>query len=71
MLASLPLLLAPRKPCPSSMRSHSMCVHAKAKTRNQQTSNEKKNVQRAYGKGIKQTNVIDMASIEIRMQANK
>ena len=48
-----------------------MCVHAKPKTINQQTSNEKKKVQRAYGRGIKWTNVIDMASIETRMRANK
>ena len=42
MLASTPFLLAPRRPCPSSMRLRSMCVHAKAKTRNQQTSNGRK-----------------------------
>ena len=33
MLASSPFLLAPRRPCPNSMHPHSMCVHAKAKTR--------------------------------------
>ena len=67
MLISLPFFLAPRKPCPSSMHPRSMCVHEKAKTRNQQTSNGKKKVQKAYGRGIKQTTVIDMASIETRM----
>ena len=33
MLAPTPFLLAPRRQCPNSMRPHSMCVHAKAKTR--------------------------------------
>ena len=42
MLAFAPFLLAPRRTCPSSMRLCSMCVHAKAKTRNQQTSNGRK-----------------------------
>ena len=42
MLASLPFLLAPWRSCPSSMRPCSMCVHAKTKTRNQQTSNGRK-----------------------------
>ena len=42
MLALAPLLLALEKPCPSPMRPRSMCVHPKAKTRNQQTSNGRK-----------------------------
>ena len=42
MLASAPFLLAPGKPCPISMRPYSMCVHAKAETRNQETSNGRK-----------------------------
>ena len=46
MLASLPLLFVPGKPCPSSMRPRSMCVHAKAKTRNHQTSNGKEKMRR-------------------------
>ena len=33
MLAPAPFLLAHRRLCPSSVRPHSMCVHAKAKTR--------------------------------------
>ena len=71
MLASLPLLLAPGKLCPSSMYPRFMCVHAKAKITNQQTNNGKKKVQRAYGRGIKLANVIGMASIETRMRVNK
>ena len=42
MLAFAPILLALRRPCPSSMRPRSMCVHAKVKKRNQQTSNGRK-----------------------------
>ena len=42
MLASTPFLLALGRLCPSSKRPHSMCVHAKAKIRNQQTSNGRK-----------------------------
>ena len=42
MLASSPFLLAPGRPCPRSMHPRSMCVHAKAKTRNKQTSNRRK-----------------------------
>ena len=34
MHAFVSFLLAPGKPCPSSMRPCFMCVHAKAKTRN-------------------------------------
>ena len=71
MLASSPFSLMPRRPCPSSMRPCSMCVHAKAKTRNQQTGNGKKKIQKAYERGIKQLSTIDMASKETRKQANK
>ena len=39
MLVSVSLLLAPGEPCPSSIHPRSMCVHAKAETRNRQTSN--------------------------------
>ena len=38
-LCPLPFLFVLGKPCPCSMHPHSMCVHAKAKMRNQQTSN--------------------------------
>ena len=68
MLASLPFLLAPGRSCPSSIRPHSMCVHAKAKIRNQQTSNGKKKMQRAQGRGIKQISMVDMASIAYGMR---
>ena len=63
MLTSSPFLLAPRRLCPSSMRPHSICVHAKTRTRNQQTSNGKKKMCRYCAKGTKQTSKIDMASI--------
>ena len=39
MLVFAPYSLALGRLCPSSKRLHSMCVHAKAKTRSQQTSN--------------------------------
>ena len=42
MLASVPFLPASGRLCPSSKRPRSMCVHAKVKTRKQQTSNGKK-----------------------------
>ena len=42
MLASVPLLLVLGRLCPNSKCLHSICVHAKAKTRNQQTSNGRK-----------------------------
>ena len=42
MLTLVHLLLAPGRLCPSSKRPRSMCVHAKAKTKNQQTSNGRK-----------------------------
>ena len=42
MLASMSLLLMPGESCPSSMHPRSMCVHAKAETRNRQTSNGRK-----------------------------
>ena len=42
MHESVSLLHEPWKSCPSSMRPRSMCVYAKAKTRNQQTSNGRK-----------------------------
>ena len=42
MHASASLLLVPRKSCLSSIRPHFMCVHAKAETRNHQTSNGRK-----------------------------
>ena len=42
MLTLAHLLLAPGRLCPSSKRPRSMCVHAKAKTKNQQTSNGRK-----------------------------
>ena len=42
MLASVPFLHAPRRLYPSSKPPRSMSVHAKAKTRNQQTSNGRK-----------------------------
>jgi len=42
MLASVPFLLVPGKLYPSSKPPRSICIHAKAKTRNQQTSNEMK-----------------------------
>ena len=48
-----------------------MCVHAKVKTRNQQTNNGRKKMQRAYEKGIKQIIMMGMASKEARKQANK
>ena len=35
MLASSPILLVPGRSCPSSMHLRSMCVHAKARIRNQ------------------------------------
>ena len=66
MLAFAPFLLAPRRLCLISKHPRSMCVHAKAKakakTRNQQTSNERKKMQRAYERGIKQISMIDMES---------
>ena len=49
----------------------SVCVHVKAKTRSQQTSNGRKKMQRVYEKGIKQISVMGMASKEARKQANK
>ena len=44
MLTSAPLLLALGRLCPNSKCPRSMCVHAKAKAkaRNQETSNERK-----------------------------
>ena len=66
MLTSSPFLLAP-----SSKRPRFMCVHAKAKTRNQQTSNGRKKIKKAYERGIKQLSMIGMASKETRKQANK
>ena len=42
MLASVPFLHAPRRLYASSKPPRSMSVHAKAKTRNQQTSNGRK-----------------------------
>ena len=63
MPSSSPFLLALGRPCPNSMRPRSMFVHAKAKTRNQQTSNGRKKMQRACERGIKQISKIDMASI--------
>ena len=71
MLASSSFLLVLGRPCPSSMRPSSICVHAKAKKRNQQTSNGRKQMQRACGKGIKLISMIGMASKEARKQANK
>ena len=71
MLTSSPFLLALGRPCPNSMRPRSMCVHAKAKTRNQQTSNGKKEMRRACERGINQISMIDMANKETRKQANK
>ena len=71
MLASSPFLLAPGRPCPRAMRPRSMCVHAKARTRNQQISNGKKEMCRACEKGIKQTSMIDMASKETRTQVRR
>ena len=71
MLGSLLVVLALGRTCPSSMCPHSMCVHAKARTRNQQTSNGKKEIHRAYERGIKQISMIDMASKETRKQTNK
>ena len=41
MLVPVPSLLAPGRSCPSSMCPCSMCVHAKTKTRNQQTNNRR------------------------------
>ena len=63
MHASLPFLLVPRRPCPNFMCPRSMCVHAKAMIRNQQTSNGRKKMQRACEKGIKQIGMVDMANI--------
>ena len=40
MLASSPFLLVPGRSYPSSMHPRSMFVYAKAKTRNQETSND-------------------------------
>ena len=59
MLVSSLLLLALGRPCPNSM-----CVYAKAKTRNQQTSNGKEKMQSAYEGDIKQISMIDLASKE-------
>ena len=42
ILASVSPLLALGRPCPSSIRPRSMCVHAKVKTRNQHASNGRK-----------------------------
>ena len=41
----LPLLLMPRRLCPSSIRSCSMCVHAKVKTRSSRQAMEGKDAQ--------------------------
>ena len=41
-LISTCFLLALGRLCPSSVRPRSMCVHAKARTRNQQISNGRK-----------------------------
>ena len=48
-----------------------MCVFAKAKTINQQTSKGKEEIQRAYERGIKHISMVDMTSKETRKQANK
>ena len=56
-------MLALGRPCPNSMHPRYMCVHAKAKIRNQQTSNGKKEMHRKCAKGTKKTSKIDMASI--------
>ena len=53
MLAFSPFLLALGRSCPSSVHPHFMYVHAKIKTRNQQKSNGKKEMCRAYERGIK------------------
>ena len=45
MLTSATFLLTPGRPCPNSKHPCSMCVHAKAKTRNQQTNNRRKRCQ--------------------------
>ena len=42
MLTSSPFLLALKRQCASSVRSRFVCVHAKAKTRNQQKSDGRK-----------------------------
>ena len=48
-----------------------MCVLAKAKTINQQTSKGKEEIQRAYERGIKHISMVDMASTRTRKHANK
>ena len=70
MLASSPFLLVLGRPCPISIYPHSMCVHAKTKTR---TRNKqwKEKMQRVYERSIKKISMIDMASKETRKQANK
>ena len=68
MLASAPFFLVPVRLCPSSKCPCSMCIHAKAKTINQQTSNGREIMQSAYERGIKQISIIDMASKETRKQ---
>ena len=50
MLVPVPFLLTPRRPWPNSMRPHSMCVHAKAKTRKLADKQWKEEVRRAYEK---------------------
>ena len=68
---ALPFLLALRRTCLSSILPRSVCLHAKERTRNQQTSNGKKKMRKAYERGIKPISMIDMVSRETRKQANK
>ena len=53
------------------MCPHTICAHSKVGTKNQQTSNGKKEMRRAYERGKKQISMIDMASKETRKQPNK
>ena len=56
-------MLVEEHPDKISQSHHCVCVHAKAKARNQQTSNEKRKMQKACERGIKQTSMIDTGSI--------
>ena len=70
MLVSVPFLLVLRRLCPISKCPLSMCVHAKAKTRNQQTSYGRKRY-KEHMKRHKIVSMIGMASKRARKQAYK
>ena len=53
------------------MCPHTICAHSKVGTKNQQTSNGKKEMRRAYERSKKQISMIDMASKEMRKQARR